>query len=136
MKPARFKLDTLECSDCSVNYIYDSKEDICYYSNEEYDLNKLCDLLNWLNNEVHYYKVSLISNLLFEGKVLVESDEERFEVNKNFPSQVMDKYNKYGQYYKLMGIKECAVMLNKLYNENKNLYKILEENNIDVGVEK
>ena len=136
MAPARFKLDMLECSDCSVNYIYDNKEDICYYSNEEYDLSKLCDLINWLEEESNNYKLRLMGSMLFSNKEKYWSDEERFQLNRNFPHYIMDKHTTYGQYYKLLDIRECVIMLNKLYNENKNLYKILEENNIDVEVEK
>lgn len=129
-KKSRFVLGDID----NCTYIYDSSEDITYFKEPVEDFESLVLLLNNMNRELDYYKVVLFGVELMSRKTgtIVTATEERFKCKYNFPNYVMDTENTYGSYSKLLSIKECCIVMNKLHNENIALLKLLngEENDI------
>ena len=119
------------CDIDGCNYIYDSNDDIPYFKDVDEDFGRLLQLLNNMNRELDYYKTRMFAVALMSEKLgtVVTASEERFKCKYNFPNYVMDSENTYGSYLKLLSIKECSDVMNRLHNENVVLLKILNGDN-------
>ena len=126
-KKSRFCLSDVD----GCRYIYDRDNDIVYFKDVDADYDALLQLLNNMNRELDYYKAKMFGVALMSEKMgtVVGASEERFKCKYDFPNYVMDSENTYGSHLKLLSIRDCCDVMNRLHNENVVLVKMLDGDN-------